>query len=367
MTSTSWHPSWHQRGEVEPALEAGLRGWSWPAGAIPAEQPGVGPLSSLRPRGRALVRATLAAGACAVLAMWWLDTTGRDLHTIGGQLTAAGRISGLLGAYLALTQLALLARVPWFERAVGFDRLAAWHRALGTNTVLLIVAHPVLIIWGYGLAAGRPAPSQRVAILTTYPNMLKATGGLLAFVVVAVTSAQAARRRLSYESWYWLHLSAYLAAALAFGHQLANGVDFVGHPINQLLWKALYGVVAGCLLVWRVVLPVRRVLRHRLRVDQVVAEGPGVVSVWLRGAHLDELGASAGQFFLWRFLAGGHLWSAHPYSLSAVPDSRQLRSPSRTLETTLAGWPGCGRGPWCSRRVRSAISLPAPAPAEGCC
>jgi ferredoxin-NADP reductase len=60
-------------------------------------------------------------------------------------------------------------------------------------------------------------------------------------------------------------------------------------------------------------------------VDRVVVESPGVVSVWVHGRRLDELGAEAGQFLLWRFLAPGHLWSAHPYSLSAVPDRGRLR------------------------------------------
>ena len=47
------------------------------------------------------------------------------------------------------------------------------------------------------------------------------------FGLVAITSIRAARRRLSYETWYGLHLYAYLAIALGFLHQLFVGADFM--------------------------------------------------------------------------------------------------------------------------------------------
>src|SRR6478735_2519151 len=269
------------------------------------------------------VRLVLLAGAAAIVLMWWLDPS--PLHGAGAAVTAAGRLAGLLGAYLVLVQLLLMARLVWFENAVGFDRLTAWHRGLGTNTVLLLVMHVLLIVEGYSLTDHRGIASTGWRVLSTYPAMLKATAGLLLFGLVAVTSGRAARRRLSYEAWYAVHLTAYVAVALAFSHQIAAGQDFVGHPINRALWWALYLFVAVELVRGRLLLPVRTWFRHRLLVERVVVESPGVVSIWVRGRRLKELGAEAGQFLLWRFLAPGHLWSAHPYSLSAAPAEGRLR------------------------------------------
>ncbi len=269
------------------------------------------------------VRLALIAGAAAIVLMWWLDPS--PLHGAGAAVTAAGRLAGLLGAYLVLVQLLLMARLDWFEHAVGFDRLTAWHRGLGTNTVLLLVAHVLLIVEGYSLTDQRGIASTGWRVLSTYPSMLKATAGLLLFGLVAVTSARAARRRLSYEAWYAVHLSAYAAVALAFMHQIAAGQDFVGHPVNRALWWGLYLFVAVEVVRGRLLLPIRTWFRHRLLVERVVVESPGVVSVWVRGRRLNELGAEAGQFLLWRFLAPGHVWSAHPYSLSAAPDHGRLR------------------------------------------
>lgn len=269
------------------------------------------------------VRLVLLAGAVAIVAMWWRDPS--SLNSAGAAVTAAGRLAGLIGAYLVLVQLLLMGRLSWFERAVGFDRLTAWHRGLGTNTVLLLVVHVLLVVEGYSLSDNQAITSTGWRVLSTYPSMLTATAGILLFGLVAVTSARAARRRLSYEAWYALHLTAYVAVALAFSHQIAAGQDFVGHPVNRALWWAMYLFVAAALVRGRLIVPARTWLRHRLVVDRVVEESPGVVSVWVHGRRLGELGAEAGQFLLWRFLAPGHLWSAHPYSLSAAPDHGRLR------------------------------------------
>ena len=289
------------------------------------------------------------AGAAAIVLMWWLDPS--PLHGLGAAVTAAGRLAGLLGAYLVLVQLLLMGRLAWFEHAVGFDRLTAWHRGLGTNTVLLLVVHVLLIVEGYSLTDHQAITSTGWRVLSTYPSMLSATAGLLLFGLVAVTSARAARRRLTYEEWYAVHLSAYAAVALAFSHQIAAGQDFVGHPINQALWWGLYLFVAAELVRGRVLLPIRAWFRHRMLVERVVVESPGVVSVWVRGRRLDELGAEAGQFLLWRFLAPGHVWSAHPYSLSAAPDHGRLRitvkdagDHSAALAHLRPGHPGDRRG-----------------------
>ena len=257
--------------------------------------------------------------------LWWSDTSAASLQTPGATLTAAGRVAGLVGAYLVLVQLLLLARLPWLERAVGLDRLAAWHRGLGTNVVLVLSAHVVLVVSGVALAEQDTAWSASWEVLTTYPDMLLALAGMALFLAVAITSARAARARLSYEAWYWLHVTTYVAVALTFFHQISAGADFVLNPVARAVWIGLYAVVAGSVVWWRLVRPASRWFRHALTVDRVVRETPDTVSVWLRGHRLDELDARPGQFFLWRFVTVGHVWTAHPYSLSAPVRGHRLR------------------------------------------
>jgi predicted ferric reductase len=267
----------------------------------------------------------LASGGLAVCALWWSDTSAASLQTPGAALTATGRVAGLVGAYLVLVQLLLLARLPWLERAVGLDRLAAWHRGLGTNVVLVLSTHVVLVVSGLALTEQDTPWSAFWEILTTYPDTLLAFVGMVGFLVVAISSARAARARLSYETWYWLHVLTYVAVGVAFFHQISAGADFVLNPAARVVWIGLYAAVAGCVVWWRLALPARHWFRHALTVDRVVRETPDTVSVWLRGHRLDELDARPGQFFLWRFVTVGHLWSAHPYSLSAPVRAHRLR------------------------------------------
>ena len=271
----------------------------------------------------AAVLAVIAGGAAATIALWWHDTPA--VHGVGDWLTNAGRITGLLAGYAVVVLVALMARIPPLERGVGADRLARWHAKGGRYAMSLVVAHTVLIIWGYAVSAHTSVVRQTSAFLLSYPDVMAATVAGFLLVGVGVTSARAARRRLRYETWYYLHFYTYLAVALAFSHQFATGADFMTHPLARALWAALYAGVAAAILWYRFITPVRQAFRHRMRVLAIQREGPGVVSVVIHGRHLDELRAESGQFFRWRFLCPGLWWTASPYSLSAGPRPNHLR------------------------------------------
>lgn len=274
-----------------------------------------------------VVLAVIALGALAAVALWWKDTPG--VVGFGGWLTNAGRITGLLAGYAIAVQLALMARVPALERGVGTDRLARWHAMGGRYTVSLIVAHTLLIIWGYAVQDHTNVVHQTTDFVLTYPDVLMATVALGLFVAVGVTSARAARRRLKYETWHFVHLYTYLAIALMFAHQFATGASFSGEAgdarFARWAWSALYVVVIGTLVWFRFVVPIINAGRRRLRVVDVVAEGPDVVSVYIAGRDLSRMGVEPGQFFRWRFLTRELWWAANPYSLSAAPRSDLFR------------------------------------------
>jgi len=280
----------------------------------------------IRPR-RSPARPLLAlawAGAAATLWMWWRNTPAVSATT-ADWLVNAGRMTGLLAGYTIALVIAQMARIPALERRVGSDRVARWHATSGRYALTLTIAHVVLILYGYAMQANTGVVAQSVSVVTDYPEMIKATVGTLLLLLVGFVSAGAVRRRMRYEIWYYLHLLTYAAVYLAFWHQLATGSEFVGNSTARAAWYALYILVGGMLLWYRVLTPVRLNLRHRMRVEAVVRETPGVVSVLIRGRRLHRLGAEAGHFFRWRFLTKGLRWTANPYSLSAPPRPDLLR------------------------------------------
>jgi predicted ferric reductase len=246
-----------------------------------------------------------------------------------------------------------MARIPPLERGVGADRLARWHSMGGRYTISLVVAHALLVLWGYAVTAHTNVVGETKTLLTTYPDVLAATVGGLLLVGVGISSARAARKRLRYETWYYLHFYTYLAVALAFSHQFATGADFMTHTLARVVWGAMYAGVAAAIVWYRFVTPVRQAARHRLQVLAVRREGPGMVSVVVGGHHLDELGAESGQFFRWRFLCRGLWWTSSPYSLSAGPRPDRLRitvkdlgDHSRALANVRPGTRVIAEGPY---------------------
>jgi len=265
------------------------------------------------------------ANAVVVVSLWWSSGGAQDVDDTASLLVGIGRIAGLLGAYFVLVELVLLARLPALERLAGFERLTRLHRLNGFAAISLLLTHATLVTVGYALADQLSLLDELGKLISGYPGVITAIAGLAALVAVVVTSIVIVRRRLRYETWYFVHLYAYLGVALAFSHQLATGTDFVGEPGARAYWIALYVTTLAVLVIFRIGVPLSRSAWHRLHVARIVEEGPGVVSIEIGGVRLDGLKARAGQFFTWRFLTRDRWWEAHPFSLSAAPDGRRLR------------------------------------------
>jgi predicted ferric reductase len=260
------------------------------------------------------------------VAYWW--AAGGGIQGLAGWLgwpMSVGRLTGLVASDLLLAQVLLMARVPALERAFGQDRLVGLHRLVGFTSFNLMVAHIVLITWGYAAADLGRTPATFWDLVTGYPGMLLALAGTACLVMTVVTSVRAARARLRYESWHLIHLYGYLGVGLALPHQLWTGQEFLASTAATVYWWSLWALAAGAVLIWRVGLPLWRNARHRLRVTAVGPEAAGVVSVHMTGRRLDRLPARAGQFFTWRFLDRQGWTRGNPYSLSAAPDGHGLR------------------------------------------
>jgi len=270
-----------------------------------------------------VVLAVIAAGALAVTGLWWKDTP--TISNVGNALVSAGDILGLLAAYGFVVLVGLMARIPPLERGVGADRLARWHAMGGRYVITLVTGHVLAIIWGYSVIAHESLTHQAISLVTSYTDVLYATIAFFLLLLIAAISATAVRRRVSYETWYYVHLLTYASIALAFSHQFAQGPSFVSSLDARIAWSAMYAVVGALILWYRFITPLRMLARHRFTVAGVREEGPGVVSVYITGRDLDAMRAEPGQFFRWRFLSRELLWQSHPYSLSAMPRPDMLR------------------------------------------
>ncbi|PUA80713.1 ferredoxin reductase family protein [Nocardioides currus] len=290
-----------------------------PSPARAAARPGIG---------RAVARLFVLVGVATLLVTTSIAyrSLGELLDYLADPLTPRlqeALATGLWSANLMLLQVLTLARLPWLERACGRDVLTRWHRQLGTWSVWLMLAHVLLFLVQRVSREPDAVGAALWQLFAVEPWMWAASVGTLLVLLVVVSSILEIRRWLRYETWHLLHLWAYLGIGLALPHQLVGGE--LGRGWTGVYWWTLYLATLAAVVWFRVVVPLRRTRRAALRVEEVREEAPGVVTVSMRGRHLDELAARPGQFFVWRFLGGRAGLRGHPYSLSAAPTDEHLR------------------------------------------
>jgi predicted ferric reductase len=283
-----------------------------------------------RMRAADLLIALAVTSAAASVALYLGYGGAGDFTTVGAVITSLGIIAGLIGTDLILVMLVLAARIPLVDRIFGHDRAMATHRALGKPAVYLILAHAILLIFGYGISSG-VNPIAEVVSMWDIPDMPLAFIGTGLMLLVVVTSLVAVRRKFKYEFWYVIHLLSYAAVLTALPHQLSVGGMLAVGTAQRVYWIALYVVALGAIVAFRFVEPLVKSLQHGIRVSSVESLGSGVASIHMTGRNLETLGSSGGQYFIWRFWTGKTWWHSHPISLSAAPTGTTARITVRAL------------------------------------
>jgi predicted ferric reductase len=259
--------------------------------------------------------------AGVVLTAMWLRHGGLEQDPI----LAFGQVTAIAGTYLALVGVLLASRAPWLDQVFGSDELRRIHGWLGFASVWALAVHGVTSTYAFaGNEIGRFV-DELVVLTRTVPGMLGAIVSLGLFILVAVTSMKAARRRTSYETFHGIHLYVYLALAFGFLHQLTIGTDFVDDQVATWFWIGLYVVAFVPLLIHRIGWPLYVTIRHRPRVGAVVAESGQAFSIYVTGVGLDRLAVRSGQFFIIRALTLRDWMHGHPFSISAAPNGSYLR------------------------------------------
>lgn len=280
-----------------------------------------------RPRVSRTLAADIWVGSLFVLAVTfglWVQNGGWALLIAGGMSTvsAVGQATGLIAALAAMGGLILTARPAWLERRFGQDSLIAAHRWFGIVTVFSLVIHVVADSWAW-LPGGNPITGL-IDLVVHEKWMVAALVATVLILTVGLSSWRRIRKRIPYETWYFVHLTAYLAVLLGFAHQVTLGSTIAPDVVSLVWWWAL-AIATTAFVLWSRAIDILRTLSRRLYVSAVSREADGIGSVHVSGPGLRRLRVAAGQFFLLRPLTGDLWWQAHPYSVSAAPTTAGLR------------------------------------------
>ncbi len=247
----------------------------------------------------------------------WDEIAGLNLWRAFASLT------GIWTMMCAIVGLLLAARLPWMERSLGLDRVLIWHRIAGDSMGILLGVHIFTSVMAELKMRG--GLWNTILDLTgREPYMAWAAVGSLIIAIVVVSSLKEIRNRFSYETWYFIHLTAYIGIVLSYSHQITLGSLLSGDRLLRFLWGI--GVAYALLLVvlarWSGVVSA---VRKPLRVVSVHRETEDTVSVVLGGTNIHNYAGEGGQFIMVRMLKPGQWWKTNPYSLSAAPTTAGLR------------------------------------------
>jgi predicted ferric reductase len=259
------------------------------------------------------------------LGIWWQHGGLGEL--LGGgvaTLSGLGQLSGLVAALAALGGLVLTSRPRFIERRYGQDQLLAAHRWFGIVTVLTVLLHAVTDTWAWGAATGASIVGGLVDLLAHEAWMVAALVSTVLMLVIGLSSWRRLRRLIPYETWYFVHLTGYLAVLLGFGHQLTLGADFATDTFAFWWWTGLFVASAGIIAYARLG-DLLRSLTRPFYVTAVSREADGIGSLHVSGRGLRRLRVAGGQYFNIRPLTRDLWWQAHPYSVSAAPTTHGLR------------------------------------------
>ncbi len=253
--------------------------------------------------------------------------------------TSLTQLSGLAASFAGLAGLTLAGRPLAVEHRYGLDQVFIWHRILGETMAVLIAVHIVTSVYAWGLGFGFGAAIVDLTGRESY--MALAFVGSLIIGAVTITSLRSIRRQMSYETWYFVHLLAYVGFAMSFGHEIVLGELFANDAFSRWLWIALH-VGVGVMLIrgrWgRFVIAAM----HPLHIVETRKLNKNTTELRLAGGGLHKMYGDAGQFVIVRPLVKGLWWQAHPFSLSAAPTTDGLRISVKELgdaSTSIAHLP----------------------------
>jgi predicted ferric reductase len=260
-----------------------------------------------------------------VAAMFFIDGGLARFGNLNDILQSTSRLTALIGTDLLLIHTLLVARVPWLDKLYGHDKVTIAHKKLGKPILYVIAAHFLASLIQFAITDGKSVVAEMISLFTTVPDMWSATVGFVLMLVVVVSSINAARKKLSYEVWYVIHLLAYISILAAVPHQFSTGSDIAGKPLQTLFWVSLYLFVALNVVWYRVLAPLVLNLGLGLRVSSIVRESSDTISIYVSGRGLERLGGQAGQFYMLRIMNKENWSKPHPFSISAAPNSRFVR------------------------------------------
>lgn len=267
-----------------------------------------------------ILYAVLLLSILPIFYFWITQSSSLLFQGSGNLFVSLSRITALLAVFFILLQLILVGRLSWVEKTFGHDKLSVMHHFSGIIAGIFIIAHPILILFGYSMNGKTTFLSEFFSLIKG-DEIIGAVISVILFVAIVFTSIYFVKKKIKYEYWFLIHLFTYLAILLAWGHQLELGGDF-GNRIFVGYWYFLYIFSIGNLLIFRFAVPMYSYNKNKFFISKIIKESKEVFSVYIKGNHISEMRIEPGQFMNFRFMKKGFWLQSHPFSISKIDKKR---------------------------------------------
>lgn len=255
-------------------------------------------------------------------------------RTPGTMLVNIAIGAGFLGYSLMALEFALISRIKAAAQPFGQDALQLFHNWMGIFALLLLLAHPILlIVFGY------PANCW-LNPFASCGNQATVTASLSLYALILLIGLSIFRERLriKYEFWQVTHgLLALFVLIASLVHIFILG-RFTTTPLMKTMWM-VYAVIVAYLILWYKILKPIFSWDQRWEVVENRAERGDAHTLVLKPIGHDGFSFEPGQYAWIKTGRTPFGVGQHPISLSSVADVEPGGTISFTIKN-LGNWSG---------------------------
>jgi predicted ferric reductase len=235
----------------------------------------------------------------------------------GGFLWDIGIGLGFCGLVMLVLQFFITARLRKPVAPFGIDVIYYFHRYLAYAMLLVVLAHPLLLL------ISKPAMLTRFDLQSLSWPLLSGVLSLLLLLLVVISSAWRRQLNIAYDQWRLLHLLLALAVVmLAFIHM--RGIHYYSAlPSIKSLWIAIAVSLTLIVLHVRLLRPLL-VSRRPWQLSAVRKEQGDCWTLTLQPQGHQGIAFQAGQFCWLSINHSPFSMQEHPFSIASAPQDNGL-------------------------------------------
>jgi len=229
-------------------------------------------------------------------------------------LYSIGKLAGLIG-FLFLSILIISGDTArFFDRYFGMDKIIKFQRKFALVTAIFVLFHPIFFI----LSSKSITNSIKIYIIPNFAVLPLALGIISFYIFIIVMISSVLYKKISYNSWQYIHILAYLLFFFSLYHAFNLGSNSANSFIRLIYLIFLIAIIIG--INYRTYYKLKQ--RHnKFTLKEIKWETKDTFTLILKPNK--KFNFKAGQFCFLR-LNKDKLYARHPFTISSSPEIEDL-------------------------------------------